>query len=222
MLPLKRSLVVIGASSVALNVVDLAHELGRHIEILIDETAETESRLRGTDLRVANSMPPWIDDDQLDVAIAIGDNFWRQNVYERLRPRVRGERFVNLVHPGATVSHYAKLGIGSILLAGTRIGPGATVGNFVYLTANSVVTHDCTLGDFVSMSPGAALAGRVKVGLRSSLGINSSVRERCTISDDVIVGANSFVNFDPPPSCVLGGVPAKVIRQRHPGERYLL
>lgn len=84
---MKRSLLVIGASAVALNVVDLAHELGRRIEVLIDETEEKESRLRATDLRVANSMEPWIDDDQLDVAIAIGDNFWRQKLYERLRPR---------------------------------------------------------------------------------------------------------------------------------------
>ncbi len=221
MRPLTRSLLVIGASSVALEVADIAHEMGRRIEVLLDETAVSESGLPGTNFRVTNSLTPWIDDDRLDVVIAIGDNFWRESVYERLRPRVRTERFVNVIHPGATVSHYAHLGMGSIVLAGCRIGPNATVGNFPYLNANTVVAHDCIIGDYVSMGAGATLAGRVEVGKRSSLGLNSSVRERCVISNDVIVGANGFVNFDTPPTCILGGVPAKVLRERTPGERYL-
>lgn len=218
---MKRSLLVIGASSVALNVLDLAHELSRSVEVFVDETVAAGAQLRGTDFQVANTLEPWIDDDRLDVVIAIGDNFWRENVYNRLRHRVRPERFINLVHPRATVSSYARLGIGSLLLANSTIGPYATIGDFAYLNVNTVVAHDCALGSFVSMSPGAALAGRVRVGARSSVGMNASVREGRAVSEDVIVGANSFVNSDAPSSCVLVGAPARVLRERVSGERYL-
>lgn len=205
----------------ALEVADLARELHKNIEVLVDETGASGPQLRGTDLPVANTLEPWIDDDELDVVIAIGDNFWRENVYNRLRHRVRPERFINLVHPRATVSSYGRLGIGSLLLANSAIGPGATIGDFPYLNVNTVVAHDCALGSFVSMSPGATLAGGVHVGARSSLGMNSSVREGCTVGEDVIVGANSFVNSDTPSSCILVGAPARVLRERAAGERYL-
>lgn len=215
------SLLVIGASSVALGVADIADALSKKIELFVDETAPGESHLRGTNLPVVNTLEPWIDDERLDVIIAIGDNFWREAVYNRLRHRVRRERFINLIHPRATISSYSRLGVGSIIQSNSVIGPGAAVGDFPYLNMNTVVAHDCTLGHFVSMSPGAALAGGVQLGKRSSLGMNSSVRERTVIGDDVIVGANSFVNFDPPPNCILGGVPAKILRERESGERYL-
>jgi len=217
----KRNLIVIGASAVALNVLDLAHATERRIEVLIDETAPTEAQVPGSSLRVSNTLEPWVDLDHLDVAIAIGDNFLRESVYRRLRNRVNSERFVELIHPAATVSPFANVGMGSILLAGSRIGPKAIVGNFAYITANAVVTHECVLDDFVSLSPGASLGGRVRVGTRTAIGMNASVRERCEISADVVVGANSFVNFDTPSSCILGGVPAKILGERKPGERYL-
>lgn len=217
----QRDLLILGASAVALNVLDIAKALGLKVHAVVDETLSDDSYVPEFGRKVSHELEPWLANDRLGIVIAIGDNYWRQAAYERISGRVPEGRFATLVHPEATVAENARIGIGSIVLPGSRVGPCAEVGRFSYLTANTVISHHCTLGDFVSMSPGATLGGRVSVGQRSSIGMNSSVRERCVIGDDVIVGANSFVNWDAPESCILGGVPATILRKRTRGEQYL-
>ncbi|MOA55555.1 putative acetyltransferase EpsM [compost metagenome] len=61
----------------------------------------------------------------------------------------------------------------------------------------------------VHISPGARLAGGVKVGEQSWIGIGSCVRQLVNIGRFVIVGAGAAVVDDIPDGMTVVGIPAR-------------
>ena len=64
----------------------------------------------------------------------------------------------------------------------------------------------------MDISPGAHLAGNVKVGELSHIGIGASVIQGVKIGRNVIIGAGAVVINDIPDSVTAVGVPARVIK----------
>ena len=216
------SLVVIGASSVALNVLDIATALGRSIAAFVDETRSVEPGETVFGVRIAGSLAAALEHaSEPEVAIAIGDNHAREAVAERVLGSRPDVRLASLIHPAASISSSATVAPGAIVLAGCRVAARASVGRLAYLNANTVVAHDCVLGQSVSMNAGAALGGWVVVGDRTMLGLNAAVREKARVGNDVLVGAGSFVNGEVPDGLVVAGTPARPLRTHRRGERYL-
>lgn len=144
------------------------------------------------------------------VIVAIGNNSIRQAKLELLVKH--NAVLATLVHPAATVSRYAKLGLGSVVLPGAVINAGASVGGGGILNTGSSVDHDCILGESVHVSPGARLAGGVILGNRTWIGIGACVKQMVSIGEDVIVGAGAAVITDVKDRATVVGVPARVIK----------
>lgn len=94
---------------------------------------------------------------------------------------------------------------GVIVNAQTEIGQGAI------LNTACTIDHDCKIGNFVHISPGAHLAGNVHVGQETWIGIGAVVREGVRIGSNVIVAAGAAVVRDIPDHSRVGGVPARDI-----------
>lgn len=56
-------------------------------------------------------------------------------------------------------------------------------------------------------------SGKVKIGNNVFIGVNSVILRNVTIGDNSIIGAGSIVTKDVPPSVIVVGNPAKVIRK---------
>ncbi|MFZ3183191.1 MAG: acetyltransferase, partial [Pseudomonas sp.] len=125
------------------------------------------------------------------VIVAIGDNHIRQLKLAELQ--AAGAQLITLLHPAATVSRYAGIGVGSVVFAGVVVNADASVGLGAILNTGCSIDHDCVLGDAVHVSPGARLAGGVRVGDLSWIGIGASVRQRLLIGSRVVVGAGAAV-----------------------------
>lgn len=106
-----------------------------------------------------------------------------------------------------------------------EIGEGACLSPFVTLTSNirigrafhanlySYIEHDCTVGDFVTLAPGAKVNGSVTLGDHSYIGSNAVIRQGLTIGHAAVVGMGAVVTRDVPPGVTVVGNPARILNK---------
>ena len=123
------------------------------------------------------------------------------------------DRFINVIHPSASVSSWATLGRGVVVLQNATIASDAIIGDHVIILPNSIVSHDCHVGSYVSLAGGVCLSGRVTIGELTYLGSNSSIREDATIGARCLLGMGSVVLNDIPDDSVVVGVPGRILRK---------
>jgi sugar O-acyltransferase (sialic acid O-acetyltransferase NeuD family) len=138
---------------------------------------------------------------------AVGNNKTRARLFEEFG---FGDSPV-LIHPQASVSKYADIGAGTLVVSGSVVNADTVIGRGVILNTACSVDHDCHVGDFAHISPGARLAGDVSVGDRSWIGIGAVVREGVRIGSDAVVAAGAVVLNDVENGARVGGVPARRI-----------
>jgi sugar O-acyltransferase (sialic acid O-acetyltransferase NeuD family) len=139
--------------------------------------------------------------------VAIGDATLRLELTDRCARS--GLKVVSIVHPMAYVSKFASIGAGSTAFAQSAVNAGAQLGAACIINTGATVDHDCLIGDGVHICPGAHLAGGVRVGERSWIGIGASIRQGITIGRASTVGAGSVVVADVADEAIVAGVPAK-------------
>jgi sugar O-acyltransferase (sialic acid O-acetyltransferase NeuD family) len=153
--------------------------------------------------------------------IAVGDNWLRQQIVTRIRTIAPTMPFVRLIHPSAVIATDVTIGEGTIIMAGVVVNPGTVIGEHCIINTRSSLDHDCTLASFVSVAPGSTLAGCVRIGAYSAIGIGSSIIHNIHIGEHSVIGAGATVVRSVESFCVAYGTPAKQIRSRSVGERYL-
>lgn len=147
---------------------------------------------------------------------AIGDNFARSRVTTSLR--ASGLAIVQAIHPRVMIESPKRIGDGVILEQGAAIHAESDIGEGVFMGTASMAAHHCIIGDYTIMSGGVSLGGRVTIGAFTLMGVGASVRPHVTIGSNVIVGVGAAVIKDVPDNVVVAGVPAKVLRERQPGD----
>src|SRR6266542_1725231 len=87
----------------------------------------------------------------------------------------RGLLAGQVLHQRAVISPGAVPGPGCVVLAGAFVSTGALLGAHVQVNYNASVGHDSALGDFVTVLPGANIAGAVTLGASATVGSNACV-----------------------------------------------
>jgi sugar O-acyltransferase (sialic acid O-acetyltransferase NeuD family) len=153
--------------------------------------------------------------------VAVGDNWVRQQIAERILQAVPEFEFCEVIHPRAVVSSSATLASGTIILAGSVIASCARIGRHGLAYTNAVIEHDNVLADYCSLGPGAVLGGAVTLGLRTFVGLGARVIHNVSIGDDVVIGAGATIVDDVPNNALVVGTPGRIVAQRAVGEPYL-
>lgn len=220
----RKRIVVIGASGHARVVLDVCAQQGSYeIAGLVDTYKPAGTQCGGYPvIGGTRELPVLLDSESLwGGIVAIGDNWIRRDLVSRIREMVPGFRFATLVHPSAQIAADVTIGQGSVVMAGAIINPGSVVGDFCIVNTRASVDHECVLSSYSSIGPGAVLGGCVRVGAYSAVGIGAVVLQEIEIGEQVVVGAGSTVLRNIPGGVVAYGTPARVIRPRRAGERYL-
>lgn len=148
---------------------------------------------------------------RIAVALGLGDNRLRQRVAQRCL--AWGIVLASPVHPRAAVAPSARLGAGTVIMAGAAVNPDATLGAGVIINTGAVVEHDNEIGDYAHLSANATTGGQVRVGALAQLGLGAVVLPRLSVGCGSIVGAGAVVVADLPEHVVAVGVPARILRR---------
>lgn len=146
--------------------------------------------------------------------VSIGDNHLRKKMYESLA-KLAG-RSVNAVHPQSVVSPMAELAEeAGILVAPNAVANACShIGKGTICNTSSVIEHDCRVGEFCHIAPGATLCGNVQVGSLSFVGANAVVKQGVKIGANVTIGAGAVILKDVPDNTVVVGSPERMRWQK--------
>lgn len=119
------------------------------------------------------------------------------------RLRKAGYRLPNLIHPKAAIDESVRLGEGNVVFANATVSADVVIGDGCILNSGSVVSHDCCLGSNVHLAPGALLAGAVKVGDDTLIGMAATVFLKTTIGRGVRINNGASVEGDVPDGSII-------------------
>lgn len=153
--------------------------------------------------------------------ITIGDNWSRKIVHDCIVDQAPNFKFINAIHPSTIIGLNAKIGFGTVIMAGCIINPNSKIGNFCFLATGAQLEHDSRMEDFASISAGSITGGKVTIGKYSAITLGVIILDRIRIGENTVVGSGSLVTKDLPDNVLAYGSPAKIIRTRILGEKFL-
>lgn len=147
--------------------------------------------------------------------IGIGEPATRVSMSERYE--LTGMEPFTAIHPTAVIGERCNIGAGSVIGPASTLTCDIAVGVHTHIHANVVVSHDCSVEDFVVITPGVSIAGDVRIEKLSWIGVGATINRGIVIGRAALVGAGAVVIADVDPSDVVAGVPARSLdpqRQR--------
>ncbi|MCR2802507.1 acetyltransferase [Paenibacillus soyae] len=217
-----KNIIVFGAGGHAKTVIDTLEKQGLYrIAGLLDGGKPAGSVIYGYEV-LGNE--EWLADRAGEIEgaiVAIGDNWRRSQVADAIRSLAPDLPFVSAIHPAAHIARGARIGAGSVIMAGAVLGSDAELGEHGIMYPGASIDHDCRIGRFVSWAPRSVSGGNVTVGDFSAIAIGAVLIHSVTVGEHCVVGAGSTVIRSIPSNTVAFGTPAKPVREREHGERYL-
>lgn len=203
--PISKSKVyILGASGHAKVVIDILNLQNEEIEAIIDDNPKSNVLLGIPVLNYKDTIQLTPNNT---VIVAIGENSTRKLVANRLK-----RTYKTAIHPKATISNYAEINQGTVIMAHAVVNSAALIGKHVIINTGVIVEHDCIIEDYAHISPNAALAGNVFVGEGSQIGISACVRQGIKIGKWATVGAGAVIVKDVPDYAVVVGNPGRILK----------
>jgi sugar O-acyltransferase (sialic acid O-acetyltransferase NeuD family) len=197
----ERSLVVYGGGGHGKTLIELIRAVGDYkLAGVIDDGLEVGSEVMGSVVIGGGEALVALAERGVRMAVnavgGVGDITSRIAVFERIRKA--GLTCPMMMHPSAVVEESARLAEGVQVFSHGYIGSDAQIGFGVIVNTQAVVSHDCHLGDYANIAPGALLAGGVSIGEGTLVGMGVTINLNVTIGPDARVGNSAVVKQDVP------------------------
>jgi sugar O-acyltransferase (sialic acid O-acetyltransferase NeuD family) len=201
------SIIIYGAGGHAKSVMEMVAQMGafRIMGIVDDNAALTGSSVLGIPVLGTGAILPQLAGQGLRLAAngvgGILDTAVRIKLFELLAGN--GYVFPSLRHPRATVEPSAHIAEGVQIFANVYVGSGVTLHERCMINTGAVVSHDCEIGAYAHIAPGALLAGHVQVGERTLVGMGVTTIIGLKIGDGARIGNGAILLADVPDKAII-------------------
>ena len=186
--------IIYGCGGHGRSLADVLIDNGEEDIVFVDDNAKNGEKIMG--IPVMKSMPKkFAAGDK--VILAIGPDWPYSSVVAR----------------DAYVSRFAEIGIGTFVAHGAYVGPRSHIGQQCIINTHTVVEHDCEIGEFSHVAPGAVALGGVRMGSKIFLGGGTVTRNNVMIADNITVGAGSVVVKNIREGGTYVGMPAVLLKR---------
>lgn len=150
------------------------------------------------------------DPNEFTIMVAVADCIEKKKIVERLP---KNTRYFTFIHPTALImDKNVKIGEGSFIGAYSILTTNILLGKHSIINRGNQIGHDCTIGDYFSMMPGAVISGNVDIGDCCWVSTNASIREKIKITNNVLIGLGGVVVKNISETGTYVGVPVKKIK----------
>lgn len=219
-----QNVVIFGASGHGSVVLDCIEKEAKYKVVgYVDSFEEKGTQVNGYSVLGSEHDLPYLFEKYQLVGgiIAIGDNWTRNLVVERVLKIVPKFKFISTVHPSAEVGKDVQIGMGSVVMPGVTINANSVIGNHCILNTNSSLDHDGYMNNFSSLAPNVCVGANFILGRASAICLGANIIENITIGEHTVIGAGSLVVGSITDNVLVYGAPAKIVRKRIASEPYL-
>jgi sugar O-acyltransferase (sialic acid O-acetyltransferase NeuD family) len=205
--PLNESLLVIyGGGGHGKALIDMVRAIGGYqIKGIIDDGMRVGDSVMDVPVLGGAEQLPSLAQQGVRQAInavgGIGDVNSRVQVFKRLI--AAAFVFPNLFHPSACIETSAAFQGGAQVFPHAYVGSQARLGLGVIVNTAAVISHDCSLADYVNIAPGALLAGNVTVGEGVLVGMGVTINLNVNVGAGAMIGNSAVVKADVPEGQVI-------------------
>ena len=189
-----KKVVILGASGHARVIADIISLSNDEIIGFLDDNLELQGKVIYKDKKVLGTTKEEYINKYKDYyfIIGIGSNKIRKLISEKY-PDLK---LYTAIHPSSVIGSDVEIGEGTVIMPGTVINIGTKIGKHCIINTMSSLDHDNVLEDYVHISPGAHLAGTVRIGESTWICSGVTIINNITIADNNIIGAGGTVIKD--------------------------
>ena len=159
--------------------------------------------------QIISSVEDYVPKENDIFVCALGSVLWKKLYVELILSK--GGIFTNLIHPTAIINSNVKLGKGLIILISSIISNDCTVGNFVTLQSFVVIGHDAKIGSWSHLNAYSFMGGYAVLEEQVCLNTRATILPKIKVGKNAIIGAGSIVLRNVKPNTTVFGNPAKKI-----------
>ena len=189
----KKPLILVGGGGHCKSVIDVAESACYTILGILDKPEEVgkqvlDYKVIGTD----DDIPQYVDKAEFVITVGqIKSSAIRHKIAECIEKA--GGKLATIVASDATVSKYATIEEGTVILHKCVVNADAKIGKNCIINTMANIEHEVEIGDFCHMSTGVIVNGMTKIGNDTFIGSGSVLYNCIEVPCNSIIPAGTIV-----------------------------